>query len=329
MKSHPPVLLARLGALALAATLVLLLVPASGRTQICGDANGDGKVNLVDQSSILSALLCLGAPLSPGADLDGWSGVTLRDYVMLVQIQWGKYPQPATCAPVPTPSAAQARGNALFLMHRCSQGQSTSAELYLRHTDTLAAFCFAVSFIYGNETCTVRPPSNVYDSIVLWGPSVRQGDDYLLFEYVADTLGFPPGLIKLADISVTHNAGGYGGGCVPPEPFEMFWASPQPCADNQTDQTHPWFIKKGDLSVIEPTLGACCWGQRGNIDSDPQEKINLVDLTALINYVTGGGWVPSCKEEADINGDTKINLVDLSSLINHLTGGPFVPAACP
>ncbi len=77
------------------------------------------------------------------------------------------------------------------------------------------------------------------------------------------------------------------------------------------------------------TSTGCCKNRRGNVDGDALDKVNLVDLSSLINYLTGGAFVPPCKEEADINGDTKINLVDLSSLINYLTGGAFVPAMCP
>jgi hypothetical protein len=72
---------------------------------------------------------------------------------------------------------------------------------------------------------------------------------------------------------------------------------------------------------------SCCVGRRGNVNATG--IIDLVDLSSLVNYLTGGGFVLPCPEAANVNGTGIIDLVDLSSLVNYLTGGGYVPPNCP
>ena len=74
--------------------------------------------------------------------------------------------------------------------------------------------------------------------------------------------------------------------------------------------------------------GGCCVGIRGNVNFDPLDKTNVVDLTFLVGYLFGGGAVPSCWEEADVNCDGKVNVVDLTSLVGYLFGGGNPPCSC-
>lgn len=71
----------------------------------------------------------------------------------------------------------------------------------------------------------------------------------------------------------------------------------------------------------------CCQGQRGNVNA--KGIIDLVDLSSLVNYLTGGGFVLPCPEAANVNGTGIVDLVDLSSLVNYLTGGGYVLPQCP
>ncbi|MBU8935037.1 MAG: T9SS type A sorting domain-containing protein [candidate division Zixibacteria bacterium] len=78
---------------------------------------------------------------------------------------------------------------------------------------------------------------------------------------------------------------------------------------------------------LEVIVG-CCIGDRGNVDGDPADEINIADLTYLVAYLFTGGPPPPCMEEADVNGDGEINIADLTYLVAYLfTGGP-PPVVC-
>ena len=79
----------------------------------------------------------------------------------------------------------------------------------------------------------------------------------------------------------------------------------------------------------------CCADMRGNANGDPDDKVNISDVTYLIDYLFGipTGPEPVCWEEANANGDIdeKVNVSDVSYLITYLFGVPSGPAppACP
>ncbi len=57
--------------------------------------------------------------------------------------------------------------------------------------------------------------------------------------------------------------------------------------------------------------------------------VDLSDLSALVNYLTGGTYSLPCQEEANINGLGIVDLSDLSCLVSCLTGGGYVIPNCP
>jgi uncharacterized protein (TIGR02145 family) len=71
----------------------------------------------------------------------------------------------------------------------------------------------------------------------------------------------------------------------------------------------------------------CCTGTTGNVNSTG--IVDLADLSALVSYLTGGGYVLPCPEEANVNGVGIVDLGDLSALVSYLTGGGYVLPACP
>lgn len=83
----------------------------------------------------------------------------------------------------------------------------------------------------------------------------------------------------------------------------------------------------GMVDTIHVAVTSCCVGQRGNVNGSG--IIDLVDLSSLVSYLTGGGFVPPCPEAANVNGVGIVDLVDLSSLVSFLTGGGYVPPNCP
>lgn len=77
----------------------------------------------------------------------------------------------------------------------------------------------------------------------------------------------------------------------------------------------------------ENTLG---WGDWSNIrqfttallwicgDADGSESINILDVTAIINYLYKGGSSPAPIEAADVNNSGSINILDVTAIINYL-----------
>ena len=78
------------------------------------------------------------------------------------------------------------------------------------------------------------------------------------------------------------------------------------------------------LDQIPPV--ACCEGSTGNVNTTG--IVDLSDLSALVSYLTGGGYVLPCAAEANINNTGIVDLSDLSALVSYLTGGGYVLPNC-
>lgn len=93
----------------------------------------------------------------------------------------------------------------------------------------------------------------------------------------------------------------------------------------------------GLLATYEPITvnglihySSCCQGIRGNIDNDPAQEINIVDLVYLVNFMFNGGPEPPCWKEANVNGDIfeQVNIEDLVYLVSYMFSGGPAPAVC-
>lgn len=82
-------------------------------------------------------------------------------------------------------------------------------------------------------------------------------------------------------------------------------------------------------AVVQVSLGSCCINNRGNIDDDPDDEVDLSDAIYLANYLILGGPPPSCAARANVDGDEagEVDLSDLIYLANYLfvSGPPPVP----
>lgn len=87
----------------------------------------------------------------------------------------------------------------------------------------------------------------------------------------------------------------------------------------------------GQVTVLSPFVIAwklgCCDGDRGNVNMTG--IVDLADLSALVSYLTGGGYAIPCADEANVNGTGIIDLADLSALVSYLTGGGYLLPNCP
>ncbi|PWB74036.1 hypothetical protein C3F09_04510 [candidate division GN15 bacterium] len=71
----------------------------------------------------------------------------------------------------------------------------------------------------------------------------------------------------------------------------------------------------------------CCQGTTGDVNM--KGVVDLSDLSCLVSFLTGGGYVLPCPEEANINGSGPVDLGDLSALVSHLTGRSYILPNCP
>lgn len=78
-----------------------------------------------------------------------------------------------------------------------------------------------------------------------------------------------------------------------------------------------------------PIIGSCCFGQRGNVDFDPDDQLDITDLVYLLDYMFAGGPPLLCLEEADIDGNGAIDIADLVRLADYMFTGGIPPADCP
>lgn len=129
------------------------------------------------------------------------------------------------------------------------------------------------------------------------------------------TLGVPGVIVRIletGDSTQTNSSGSYFFANVPDGSYTFFIAKhsyePETMANTHVPNT-------------------CCAGKRGNVNC--AGIIDLSDLSSLVSYLTGGGYVLCCVDAANINGVGIVDLSDLSSLVSYLTGGGYVLPSCP
>jgi len=73
----------------------------------------------------------------------------------------------------------------------------------------------------------------------------------------------------------------------------------------------------------------CCVGDRGNIDGDVSDGIDISDLVYLVDYMFSGGVEPGCPNEANVDATGELDISDLVYLVDYMFSGGPAPVACP
>ena len=94
------------------------------------------------------------------------------------------------------------------------------------------------------------------------------------------------------------------------------------------------FCLYGDPAMVyKGVVGGCCTGIRGNVNNDPDDKVNISDVGYLLSFLFGTptGPGPVCWEEGNANGDPdeKVNVSDVGYLLAFLFGTPTGPEPKP
>jgi uncharacterized protein YkwD len=126
-------------------------------------------------------------------------------------------------------------------------------------------------------------------------------------------------------------------GCTTPAGAVSLWMSSPTFRQTLLDATYRhigvgfvhnyWTVTVGGGPGDEVVPCLCCVGTTGNVNGSG--GVDLADLSALVSYLTGGGYVLTCIPEANVNGAGAVDLADLSALVSYLTGGGYVLPGCP
>ncbi len=109
-----------------------------------------------------------------------------------------------------------------------------------------------------------------------------------------------------------------------------------------TDTVYYWKVRAADMNGGETwssetfsfytpatVIPGCCIGTRGNVNNDPEDQIDISDLTFFVDYMFSGGPEPECFEEGDANGDEGLDISDITFLVDYFFGGGPAPGPCP
>jgi hypothetical protein len=62
----------------------------------------------------------------------------------------------------------------------------------------------------------------------------------------------------------------------------------------------------------------CCQQYRGNVDGDPQDVVDISDLTAIADYLFSEVPISDCLDENDVDGSGAVDIADLQKLVDYL-----------
>ncbi|UCC43742.1 MAG: M28 family peptidase [Candidatus Zixiibacteriota bacterium] len=72
----------------------------------------------------------------------------------------------------------------------------------------------------------------------------------------------------------------------------------------------------------------CCRGLAGNTNDDPDDVVDIGDLTTLVDYLFISQTEPACMNEANVDGQGNVDIGDLTGLIDYLFISFTPPADC-
>jgi hypothetical protein len=96
------------------------------------------------------------------------------------------------------------------------------------------------------------------------------------------------------------------------------------------DEKYNWSGLSNQFSMT--TCGGVCTGTTGNVDCSPDNRVDVSDLTALLDYeYISTDPVCICLSEANIDGDPqgRIDISDIAKLIDYLYISLIPLPSCP
>ena len=197
-----------------------------------------------------------------------------------------------------------------YLIRFENKPEATASAIYVRVVDTLDADLdwgsLAIGTMSHPDECTWD--FDPYTGVITW---------------FCDSIMLPPNVI-------------------PPEGegYFAYSISPKPDLPDGTEiantawirfDYNEWLQAPEEGPVIRTIYSGCCIGTTGNVDGDPDEIIDIGDLTRLIDYLFISYEEPECMPEANVDGSTDgvVDIGDVTKLIDYLFISFTPPASCP
>jgi len=309
---------------------------------LCGDVDNNGEVNILDLTSLYDYLY-RGFPPPLGlsnADMDGCTGVTVRDLKFIIDriLRGGPLPctGPVDCVPGSDQGSTDSLkmvfsllpedGSNVPIVVDCSVWvdidpletlqfgwQWDNPDVQLDSVVSSAPFDnfdFATNFFLDTSNAT----TNDSQVAICWGLALAEYP-----EFDSDSLGWR----HIASYYMTAS----------------IWTD----SSNLTIDTiqHPDYASTEYIFIptnnqyYQPVWGGsidtvCCVGTRGDLNGDGKDA-NILDLTFLVDFIFRGSGDPGiCPDERDVNGDgNSANILDLTYLVDLIFRGGPVPQGCP
>ncbi len=77
-------------------------------------------------------------------------------------------------------------------------------------------------------------------------------------------------------------------------------------------------LYRGAIDIVGHVAGSCCAGLTGNVDCDPANRVDISDLTMLIDYLYISLSQPCCIDASRLDGPELPDIGDLTALIDFL-----------
>ncbi|MEW6050277.1 MAG: hypothetical protein AB1644_04345 [Candidatus Zixiibacteriota bacterium] len=163
---------------------------------------------------------------------------------------------------------------------------------------------------------------------ILWDIYDSQSDDHstfgqMVYPHHADGIGdtLSDGIGDILVTLMDRNISGHH-----PDNIEEFWSA--------------WFQQSAPLGHTQAMADIwyehgindepCCIGTTGNVDYDPQDLVDISDLSYMVDFLFLDGPDPICRAEANVDADPggSIDISDQSALIDFICFSIPLPS-CP
>lgn len=123
---------------------------------------------------------------------------------------------------------------------------------------------------------------------------------------------------------------------------EVLYGSEYTASELRNYKTYFWRVRYGvetqgnivwgDYTTshsFQTVIDGCCVGDRGNLDGDSADEVDISDLVYMVDFMFTGGPAPLCRDEADVEASGDIDISDLVYLVDYMFTGGAAPGTCP
>jgi len=306
-------------------TSLLLLFGTSG-AQMCGDADGNGVLNVLDISRIINYLMLGALPGGPleNSDVDGCGSINIADPAYLAQYLYVKDAR-IPCDPSVICNPPVGNNSIAFGTPQSYIAEEDSiialVPIYVTTDVPLVGFSAAIGYTAKEIIMlSVEQGSSVFPASSIFEAEFRTADKQIVLYGICLNKAMEPktcGLLATLRILVPP---GY-----PLENLDFSFISTTPS----------WELLFAPLGggTLTPTVEVCGKGSP-NIcdiycgDANSDGNINIKDIAFIISYLYKAGPAPIQPVEADVNNSGAIELLDVSHMVRYLYKGG-TPPTCP